>query len=183
MHTTLTFNLLCHPPPRLPPLSRKSTGYRPPLALASYLLDCRAHAAADESPVQFLRVKMAKKPKYDCLKCPGYCCSYPVIEVKDKDAARIARYFDLTLEKAEKKYFKAAHGYKRVMRRKEDKHFGKICQFFDTEARRCGIYHARPSTCREFPGPDNCGYYDFLKFERGTQEDETFISSTWNIDN
>lgn len=124
----------------------------------------------------------AKKLKYDCLKCPGYCCSYPVIEVKDRDAARIAKHFGLPLAKAEKKYFKSVEGYKRVMRRKADKHFGKICQFFDTDARRCTIYLARPSTCREFPGDDNCGYYDFLAFERETQEDETFISSTWNIE-
>jgi uncharacterized protein len=123
------------------------------------------------------------RKKYDCLKCPGYCCSYPIIEVKDRDAARIAKHFDMSLKKAETKYFKVAHGYKRVMRRKADKHFGKICQFFDTAERRCTIYHARPSTCREFPGPDNCGYYDFLKFERETQEDKNFISGTWNIEN
>ncbi len=129
----------------------------------------------------------AKKPKkrlkYNCLKCPGYCCSYPVIEVKDRDAQRIATHFGLSLKDAEKKYFKSAHEHKRIMRRKADKHFGKICQFFDTELRRCGIYEARPSTCREFPGDDNCGYYDFLKFERITQEDEAFVSSTWNIEN
>ena len=82
---------------------------------------------------------MAKKPKYDCLKCPGYCCSYPVIEVKDKDAARIAKHFNMPLEKAEKKYFKSAHGYKRVMRRQADTHFGKICQFFDTD--RAPLHH------------------------------------------
>lgn len=125
---------------------------------------------------------MAKK-KYDCLKCPGYCCSYPVIEVKDRDAKRIAKHFGLTLKAAEKKYFKSAHGYKRVMRRKADKLFGKICQFFDTEARRCTIYEARPGTCREFPGDDNCGYWDFLAFERETQEDENYISTTWNVKN
>jgi Fe-S-cluster containining protein len=123
------------------------------------------------------------KKKYDCLKCPGYCCSYPVIEVKDRDAKRIAKHFGLSLQVAEKKYFKSAHGYKRVMRRKADKLFGKICQFFDTKARRCTIYEARPSTCREFPGDDNCGYWDFLAFERETQKDETYISTTWNIGN
>ncbi len=80
------------------------------------------------------------------------------------------------LEKAEKKFFKAVEGYKRVMKRKKDKHFGKICQFFDTEKRRCTIYEARPSTCREFPGDDNCGYWDFLAFERETQKDKKFIS-------
>jgi uncharacterized protein len=125
---------------------------------------------------------MARK-QYNCLKCPGYCCSYTIIEVKDRDAARIAKHFDIPLAKAEKKYFKSGHGYKRIMRRKADVHFGKICQFFDTDERRCTIYHARPSTCREFPGETNCGYYDFLKFERRTQEDKEFISGTWNIEN
>jgi uncharacterized protein len=126
---------------------------------------------------------MAKKPQYDCLKCPGYCCSYPVIEVKDRDAARIAKHFELPLEKAEKKFFKKAHGYKRIMRRKADTIYGKICQFFDTEERRCTIYHARPSTCRIFPGEGHCGYYDFLKFERAGQEDETFVSVTDHSEN
>ncbi len=118
------------------------------------------------------------RAKYDCLKCPGYCCSYPVIEVKDKDAERIAKHFGLSLKAAEKKFFKSAHGYKRVMRRQKDEHFGKICQFFDTTERRCTIYTARPSTCRIFPGEGHCGYYDFLKFERAGQEDETYISTT-----
>lgn len=153
-----------------------------PLAFIPSLLNGPPTEIARESLTGWAD-EMARKPKYDCLKCPGYCCSYPVIEVKDKDAERIAKHFNLTPAQSEKKYFKAAHGYKRVMRRKADQHFGKICQFFDTDARRCTIYHARPSTCRAFPGPDNCGYYDFLSFERGTQEDETFISNTWNVEN
>ena len=126
---------------------------------------------------------MSKKKKYDCLKCPGYCCSYPVIEVKDRDAARIARHFNMPLDKAEKKYFKSAHGYKRIMRRRLDPHFGKICQFFDTVARRCSIYEARPFPCKDFPGEDNCGYYDFLAFERLAQNDKAFISTTDHEEN
>ena len=122
---------------------------------------------------------MARK-KYDCLKCPGYCCSYPVIEVKDRDAARIAKHFDMPLATAEKKFFKSSHGYSRVMRRKKDKYYGRICQFFDTEARRCTIYEARPWPCRDFPGKDNCGYWDFLAFERSAQEDETYVSTTFH---
>jgi len=120
---------------------------------------------------------MARK-KYDCLKCPGYCCSYPVIEVKDRDAARIAKHFDMPLTTAEKKFFKSSHGYSRVMRRKKDKYYGRICQFFDTEARRCTIYEARPWACRDFPGKDNCGYWDFLAFERNAQEDDDYVSIT-----
>ncbi|MBM3520492.1 MAG: YkgJ family cysteine cluster protein [Alphaproteobacteria bacterium] len=119
---------------------------------------------------------------YDCLKCPGYCCSYPVIEVKDRDAVRIARHFGLSLKVAKKKFFKSAKGYKRVMRRKKDEHFGKICRFFDTSERRCTIYDARPRACRAYPGEGRCGYYDFLRFERSGQEDETYISTTWHKD-
>ncbi len=125
---------------------------------------------------------MPKKLKYDCLKCPGYCCSYPIVEVKKRDAKRIADHFGLTQAQADKKFFKKADGYERVMKRKPDTHFGKICQFFDTDKRRCTIYEARPSTCREFPGDDNCGYWDFLAFERETQKDRKFVSSTWNIE-
>ena len=120
------------------------------------------------------------RAKYDCLKCPGYCCSYPVIEVKDKDAERIAKHFGLSLKQAEKKFFKSAHGYKRVMRRQKDEHFGKICQFFDTTKRCCTIYHARPTICREYPG-GGCGYYGFLMAERNSQEDTTHVASTWNV--
>ena len=115
---------------------------------------------------------------YDCKKCPGYCCSYPVIEVKDRDAIRIAKHFGIPIETAEKKYFKSDHGYKRMMRRKKDPHFGKTCQFFDIEARRCTIYEARPASCRNFPGEGRCGYWDFLKFERDAQEDQDYISTT-----
>jgi uncharacterized protein len=123
---------------------------------------------------------MARK-SYDCKKCPGYCCSYPVINVTKTDAARIARHFSLTPEKAERKFFKAAHGHKRIMRRKKDTHFGRICQFFDTVQRRCTIYEARPATCREFPGEGRCGYWDFLTFERDGQEDSEYVSNTWHI--
>ena len=118
------------------------------------------------------------RPKYDCSKCPGYCCSYPVIEVKDRDAERIAKHFGVSLAVAEKRYFKAAHGYKRVLRRKKDEHYGKICQFFDQEKRCCGIYEARPSICRVFPGEGRCGYYDFLTFERRSQDDPEWVALT-----
>jgi len=118
------------------------------------------------------------KKKYDCLKCPGYCCSYPVIEVKDRDAKRIAKHFGISLKTAEKRFFKSSNGYKRVMRRKADKYFGRICRFFDTEARRCTIYEARPGLCREYPAEPHCGYYDFLHFERQHQDDPEYVALT-----
>jgi Fe-S-cluster containining protein len=66
------------------------------------------------------------------------------------------------------------------MRRKKDEHFGRICQFFDSEKRCCSIYKVRPSICRSFPGEGRCGYYDFLLFERRAQEDSEFVATTWS---
>ncbi len=118
--------------------------------------------------------------KYDCGNCPGYCCSYPVITLSKRDIERIARYFELDPAAAERRYCRKDHGYKRIMKRKADEHFGRVCQFFDTDQRNCTIYKARPSTCREFPGDGRCGYYDFLVFERKGQNDQEYIATTWH---
>lgn len=93
---------------------------------------------------------------------------------------RLARHLDMEFEEAEKRYTRKDHGYKRIMKRKVDAHFGRICRFFDSDARRCGIYKARPAICRQFPGTKKCGYYDFLQFERKGQEDNEYISTTWH---
>ncbi len=116
--------------------------------------------------------------QYNCAKCPGYCCSYPVIALTKYDVERLGKHFGLTPEEAEKRFTRAAHGHKRIFRRKKDEHYGKICRFFDTEERRCTIYAARPAVCRSFPGAGRCGYYDFLSFERRTQNDPEFVSLT-----
>jgi uncharacterized protein len=116
--------------------------------------------------------------QYNCAKCPGYCCSYPVITVTKYDLERLAKHFGLAPAEAEKRFTKSAHGYKRIMRRKADEHYGKVCRFFDTDERRCTIYTARPSVCRAFPGSGRCGYYDFLSFERRAQNDPEFVAAT-----
>jgi Fe-S-cluster containining protein len=119
------------------------------------------------------------KNKYDCLKCPGYCCSYPLIEVTQRDIARVAKHFDVSVEKAKKKFFRYDRSEKSwVLRQKEDEHFKKICRFFDTEERRCTIYTARPGVCRDYPGEPTCGYYSFLEFEREHQQDPEFVATT-----
>ena len=116
--------------------------------------------------------------QYNCAKCPGYCCSYPVISVSKYDLGRLARWFGLAPEVAETRFTKSAHGYRRIMRRKKDEHYGMICRFFDTTRRRCTIYEARPHVCRAFPGGGRCGYYDFLSFERRAQEDPEYVART-----
>jgi Fe-S-cluster containining protein len=117
---------------------------------------------------------------YNCAKCPGYCCSYPVIPLKKRDVQRLADHFGLSFKDARTKFTKVEGDEPYAMRRKDDKHFGRICRFFDLEERRCTIYHARPTICREYPGGKTCGYYDFLLSERSSQEDPDHIASTWN---
>lgn len=121
-----------------------------------------------------------KKIDYDCSKCPGYCCTYPRIEVRDKDLKRLARHFGVDLETAGRRF---THFYKdgeireRILRHQKDEVYGSICRFFDTEARRCTIYEARPSVCREYPDGRTCGYYTFIRFERKHQNDDSFVPS------
>lgn len=122
----------------------------------------------------------AKRPQYDCSKCPGYCCSYPRIEVDDADIKRLARHFSLSVEVAERRFtrvWRSDEGFERVLRHQKDSVYGTICRFFDTDARRCTVYKARPGVCREYPDRAKCGYYDFLKFERRHQDDPDFIPS------
>jgi uncharacterized protein len=117
-------------------------------------------------------------PAYNCSKCPGYCCSYPLIALDKRDVQRLAKHHDLAFETARRRFTKAAHGRKYAMRRKADPHYGRICRFFDIEKRRCTVYKARPAVCRTFPGEGRCGYYDFLSFERRTQDDPDWVALT-----
>lgn len=117
------------------------------------------------------------RPKYDCAQCPGYCCSYDRIEVKPRDVARLARHFGLTVEQAERRFTRLWAPGERILRHRPDTVYKSICRFFDGDLRRCGIYPARPTVCRQYPNGARCGYYDFLQFERGHQGDDTFIPS------
>jgi Fe-S-cluster containining protein len=123
-----------------------------------------------------VRKPRVAKPRYDCSKCPGYCCSYDWITVNKLDIKRLAKHFNITYEQAEKRYtrFEKDYGY-RVLRHKKDHIYKTTCKMFDQEERKCGVYEARPALCRIFPTEKNCGYYDFLVWEREHQDDEEFI--------
>ncbi|HMG35532.1 MAG TPA: YkgJ family cysteine cluster protein [Blastocatellia bacterium] len=113
---------------------------------------------------------------YKCAQCPAYCCSYDRIEVTKRDLLRIAKHFGISYKQAEKKYTKIAWG-DRVLRHQKDHIFKSVCEFLNTEERRCTIYDARPSVCRSYPDGARCGYYDFLASERRRQGDDEFIPS------
>jgi len=116
---------------------------------------------------------------YSCAKCPGYCCSYPEIEVTPRDIQRLAKRFELDYAAAEQRFTKYdAKERVRLLRHKKDTVFATVCTFFDQDKRRCGVYESRPGVCREYPDSKHCGYYEFLKFERAHQDDPDFIALT-----
>jgi Fe-S-cluster containining protein len=119
------------------------------------------------------------KDDYDCGKCPGYCCTYPFIEVSKADIKRLASHFGIDYEIAEERFTLYDKEEKaRGLRKRKDDIFGTACRFFDTKVRQCTIYEARPGTCRDYPYGKTCGYYQFLKFERDLQDDKKFIALT-----
>jgi Fe-S-cluster containining protein len=112
--------------------------------------------------------------RYSCEQCPGYCCSYGLIPVTERDLGRLAKHFRITEAAAEVRFTKIIDG-EVGMRHRKDRVYSSICMMFNQETRRCSIYEARPDICRTYPGGRRCGYYDFLTFERGVQGDASYI--------
>jgi uncharacterized protein len=130
--------------------------------------------ARKELPI--LPTENKKRLKYDCQKCPAYCCSYDWIMVTKRDIQRLAKRFELTYEQAERRFTRFVKDYgHRVLRHREDPIYKSTCRFLDREERRCTIYEHRPALCRTYPETSNCGFYDFLKWERKHQDDPEFI--------
>jgi hypothetical protein len=112
---------------------------------------------------------------FDCAKCPAFCCSvYERVQTNRRDVARLAKFFGVPYEVAEKRYTRIVEG-ERVLKRVPDKVLDETCMFLDQDARRCTIYHARPGTCRAYPTTRRCAYYDLLRFERRQQGDDTVV--------
>ncbi len=120
--------------------------------------------------------------QYNCLKCPGYCCTYPLIPVTDADIERLATRFAVSVDVAAKRYTKRSRDGERVLRHQSDPIFDSSCRFLNVESRRCTIYEDRPGACREYPGSARCGYYDFLASERRRQEDPDLVLTAWVTD-
>jgi hypothetical protein len=133
-------------------------------------------AAFRRTPATMTARNPAPKKKYDCSKCPGYCCSYDWIEVTKRDVERLAKHHGIAVTAARDRFTKLVDdGKTRVLRHKQDHIFKTTCMFFDQDKRCCSIYEGRPSVCRVYPTTKRCGYYDFLLWERDQQGDEEFI--------
>jgi len=119
--------------------------------------------------------KTVQPSNYNCSKCPAYCCSiYERVQVTKRDLNRLAKYFGVDLDTAQRRFTTSWQG-ERILRRTSDPIFGKSCKFLHPETRRCTIYDGRPQVCREFPERARCAYYDLLQFERAQQGDETVL--------
>lgn len=117
--------------------------------------------------------------RYSCAKCPGYCCSYPEIEVTPRDIERLAKRFEIGFREAEERFTKHDPKEKvQLLRHKKDTVFATVCMFLDQKKRSCTVYESRPGVCRAYPDSKHCGYYDFLRFERAHQADPDFIALT-----
>jgi len=69
---------------------------------------------------------------YSCSKCPGYCCSYPEIEVTPRDIERLAKHFGVGYREAEERYTKYDAKEKvQLLRHRKDKVFESTCMLFD----------------------------------------------------
>lgn len=122
---------------------------------------------------------MAKKQKYDCLKCTAYCCTYTHIPTTKSDIKRLAKHHGVSDDQAKRKYTKKGDKENpRVLRHRDDEHFGTACMFLDQDTRNCTIYEGRPKICREFPTQNRCGYYEFLIWEREVQDDPDWVATT-----
>jgi hypothetical protein len=116
--------------------------------------------------------------KFNCAKCPGYCCSHPRIAVTDNDIRRLARYFGISARLARRRLsyrYRSGDIDERILRHQKDYIYKSVCRFLDRETRQCTVYAARPGVCRKYPYGSVCGYYSFLTFERAHQGDEDFV--------
>ncbi len=115
------------------------------------------------------------KIKYDCAKCPGFCCSYPRIEVSEDDLERLAAHLQRDVDEVRRQHTRLYDKTERILRRQKDTIYGQICGFFDTDKRRCTVYEGRPDVCRQYPNKNKCGYFEFIRFERKQQEDKDYL--------
>lgn len=124
--------------------------------------------------------KKLKQLKYDCNKCPAYCCSYEEIPVTKKDMKRISSGYyegdEHGWKEIKKVYTTKVSNLKgRILRHKKDTVYDTVCTFLDRNGRTCMIYETRPEVCRTHPHQKRCGYYEFLTHERMIQEDQEYI--------
>jgi hypothetical protein len=96
------------------------------------------------------------------MKCASFCCKVAgYVEVRRRDIRRLADHFGLTVREFEDKHLveKTRKGEKLI------KSAFNTCQFLGAD-RKCTVYSARPTDCREYVCWDqyDTKVYDFAYF-------------------
>ena len=81
--------------------------------------------------------------KFNCAKCPGYCCSHGRIAVSDYDISRLARFFGISARLARRRLsyrYRAGDVDEYILRHHKDHIYKSVCRFLDRETRRCTVY-------------------------------------------
>ena len=97
--------------------------------------------------------------QYDCSKCPGFCCSIPIIPVTNQDIKRIATSLSLDVKTTKDRYVKTVNGSV-CLKHQKDTVYNSVCRLFCIKTRKCTIYNNRPQVCKNYPYGDRCGYFE-----------------------
>lgn len=96
---------------------------------------------------------MAEKPwysaglKFQCTQCGDCCTGAPgFVWVNQEEIDAIAKNVGMEVDEFERKYVRRVG-----IRRSLVEFSNGDCVFFDTDARKCSVYDARPRQCRTWP--------------------------------
>lgn len=96
---------------------------------------------------------MAEKPwyknglRFKCTQC-GDCCTGAAgyVWVNKKEIEQLAALLGMEVASFEKSYVRTIGIRKSLV-----EYASGDCVFFDTDSRKCNVYHARPRQCRSWP--------------------------------
>ncbi len=109
--------------------------------------------------------RMACHLLFECKRCGTCCTTGDPIRLRQEDIARIAKHLKTPLNKAIKKLTVPDPNKPGVL---DFKHI-LPCKFYDTEAKGCKLYTARPWSCRIFPFLGIYGSEDKVKVHESCQ--------------
>ncbi len=85
--------------------------------------------------------------RFQCTQCGDCCTGAPgYVWVNQEEIEALAREVKLPVDEFEKRYVRKV-GVRKSLREYDD----GACVFFDTEARKCTVYGARPRQCKTWP--------------------------------
>ena len=100
---------------------------------------------------------------FECKRCGNCCIGNGYVFIFPKDLERLIKDSGYTLEELQRTYLSTVDGYT-VLRDGGS----RACIFWDTVAKGCKIYEARPTQCRTYPFWKTL-LYKKTKWQEGTK--------------